>query len=262
MSKSSIPALVFNGVSLTVHQRHNQPFVSSSDIAKALRYRSEDTISRIYRRNADEFTPDMSETVKLTVSGNLQKSVRLFSLRGAHLLAMFSRTEVAKDFRKWVLDILDREIQRAKQELPDSILSSTEQTKINRRAHALAQQYYKPLRDALMADYLSGKIDDPEKWEPKKELDTSVDVRDPELFRTVFRHQRWLLRVNYEGRIDMIPVGPDAMVLENRDIPGMIREDEGGFSSELLRDTAAACFERLQKTEERLKRRLQQITNG
>jgi prophage antirepressor-like protein len=36
----------------------------------------------------------------------MQKT-RIFSLRGAHLLAMFARTKVAKEFRRWVLDILD-----------------------------------------------------------------------------------------------------------------------------------------------------------
>ena len=38
---------------------------------------------------------------------------RVFSLRGAHLLAMFARTPVAKEFRKWVLDILDREVEQS-----------------------------------------------------------------------------------------------------------------------------------------------------
>lgn len=33
--------------------------------------------------------------------------VRIFSLRGCHLLAMFARTPVAKAFRRWVLDVLD-----------------------------------------------------------------------------------------------------------------------------------------------------------
>lgn len=35
---------------------------------------------------------------------------RIFSLRGAHLIAMFSRTALAKEFRRWVLDVLDKEI--------------------------------------------------------------------------------------------------------------------------------------------------------
>jgi len=32
-----------------------------------------------------------------------------FSLRGAHLVGMFARTSTAKEFRKWFLDILDKE---------------------------------------------------------------------------------------------------------------------------------------------------------
>ncbi|MGL5410310.1 MAG: P22AR C-terminal domain-containing protein, partial [Shewanella sp.] len=49
-------------------------------------------------------------TVNLTVPGNpMPIPVRIFSLRGAHLIAMFSRTALAKEFRRWVLDVLDRE---------------------------------------------------------------------------------------------------------------------------------------------------------
>lgn len=33
---------------------------------------------------------------------------RIFSLRGCHLVAMFARTPVAKAFRRWVLDVLDK----------------------------------------------------------------------------------------------------------------------------------------------------------
>lgn len=39
-----------------------------------------------------------------------EKTVRIFSLRGAHLIAMFANTLVAKEFRKWCLDILDKEV--------------------------------------------------------------------------------------------------------------------------------------------------------
>lgn len=38
-----------------------------------------------------------------------EQLTRAFSLRGAHLVAMFARTPKAKEFRRWVLDILDRE---------------------------------------------------------------------------------------------------------------------------------------------------------
>ncbi|OOC12774.1 hypothetical protein BM451_14785 [Dickeya dadantii] len=36
--------------------------------------------------------------------------IRIFSLRGAHPLAMFARTPVAKESRRWVLDILGQEV--------------------------------------------------------------------------------------------------------------------------------------------------------
>ncbi len=56
----------------------------------------------------------MTLTLKLSVkgfgNGKSAKDVRVFSLRGAHLIAMFARTEIAKEFRKWVLDILDKEV--------------------------------------------------------------------------------------------------------------------------------------------------------
>lgn len=45
----------------------------------------------------------------MTTPGGHQET-RVFSLRGAHMVAMFARTPVAKEFRHWVLDILDREV--------------------------------------------------------------------------------------------------------------------------------------------------------
>lgn len=109
-------ALSFNGVTLTPVHHNSQIYLTASELAKALDYACADSVTRIYNRNADEFSPEMtqiitnSQTVNLTASTNLQTSVRIFSLRGCHLIAMFARTPVAKDFRKWVLDILDKEV--------------------------------------------------------------------------------------------------------------------------------------------------------
>ena len=50
---------------------------------------------------------DSPETVKLTASGNYKKTVRLFSPRGCHLIAIMAKTKMAKSFRKWVLDVLE-----------------------------------------------------------------------------------------------------------------------------------------------------------
>lgn len=103
-------ALTFQNVHFDVIEQHNQLWLSASDIANALGYKSPKSISNIYARYSDEFSSGMSEVINLMTSGNYQKSVRIFSLRGAHLIAMFARTERAKEFRKWVLDVLEREL--------------------------------------------------------------------------------------------------------------------------------------------------------
>ncbi|MBY8252274.1 hypothetical protein KW526_06905 [Vibrio fluvialis] len=102
-------ALTFQNTHFDVIEQSNQIWLTAAQIGRALGYAREDSVSRIYDRNQDEFSNAMTETVKLTVSGNYQKTVRIFSLRGAHLIAMFARTSIAKQFRKWVLDILEQE---------------------------------------------------------------------------------------------------------------------------------------------------------
>lgn len=100
-------ALAFQSTTFDVIDRNGQPWIQSKQLAQALGYKLENSVQKIYERNADEFTPAMSEKVNLTLSGNLTTAVRIFSLRGCHLIAMFARTPVAKAFRRWVLDVLD-----------------------------------------------------------------------------------------------------------------------------------------------------------
>lgn len=81
------------------------------------------SIAKLYEAHADEFTDAMTAVVTLPTEGGPQET-RIFSLRGCHLLAMFARTPIAKQFRRWVLDVLDKlaEEERAKAEavgIPD-----------------------------------------------------------------------------------------------------------------------------------------------
>ncbi|WP_315707556.1 BRO-N domain-containing protein [Brenneria uluponensis] len=112
-------SLSFNDHQFNVVTRNNQLWLTAADITRALGYQTSDSVSRIYARNSNEFSPQMTLIVKLTVkgfgNGNSEKDVRIFSLRGAHLIAMFARTPVAKEFRRWVLDVLDREVEKAHQ---------------------------------------------------------------------------------------------------------------------------------------------------
>lgn len=106
-------ALTFQSTTFHAINHQGQPWLMGTEIARALGYSREDKISRLYNRNAGEFNDKMTALTEAPVSGfsnNLRTATRIFSLRGAHLLAMFARTPVAKDFRRWVLDILDKEI--------------------------------------------------------------------------------------------------------------------------------------------------------
>ena len=105
--------LTFNGTTLTAINQANQIWLTSADVAKALGYKSTKSVSNLYSNNSDEFTDQMTlviESVTNGINGSKRRmSVRIFSLRGCHLLAMFARTDIAKAFRVWVLDILERE---------------------------------------------------------------------------------------------------------------------------------------------------------
>ncbi|HEF8772037.1 TPA: hypothetical protein RG734_001012 [Providencia stuartii] len=113
--------LTFHNFTFNPIVEDGQVWLTSTEIAHVLGYSRTDNVSKLYARNSDEFTDSMTMTVNMTFNGinnSLRnKSVRVYSLRGAHLIAMFSNTPVAKEFRKWVLDILDKEVEE-KQNLP------------------------------------------------------------------------------------------------------------------------------------------------
>ena len=110
-------ALCFNEISFTPVTHQNSLWIRAVELARALGYSSEKSVSNIYNRNQDEFSNEMSVVINLSTTAS-PAPTRIFSLRGCHLLAMFARTPVAKQFRRWVLDVLDKlaEEERAKTE--------------------------------------------------------------------------------------------------------------------------------------------------
>ena len=111
-------ALCFNDVQFDIIKQNQAPWVRGIQIGYALGYPNpRQSIAKLYDSHADEFTPAMTAVVTLPTEGGPQET-RIFSLRGCHLLAMFARTPVAKQFRRWVLDVLDKlaEEERAKTE--------------------------------------------------------------------------------------------------------------------------------------------------
>lgn len=118
--------LNFHGKALMPVENITGVWLTSSDLARALEYSNSRSVTMLYNKYADEFTSGMTQVLEVSTTGNYRKKVRVFSLRGAHLIAMFARTPVAKEFRRWVLDILDREVAHspiAKQFTDDELCS-------------------------------------------------------------------------------------------------------------------------------------------
>ncbi|MEG0291003.1 MAG: BRO family protein, partial [Erysipelotrichaceae bacterium] len=103
-------SLTFNAIQFhPIQQNNDQIWITSSELAYALGYKQADAVTKVFNRKSDEFTSDMTQMIENPQTPNL--GVRVFSLRGCHLIAMFAKTPIAKEFRKWVLDVLENEIQ-------------------------------------------------------------------------------------------------------------------------------------------------------
>lgn len=122
----------FHEFEIKVIDRKGKPWMAGKDIGLALGYATKDAakqVNRLYQRNQDEFTEDMTQVIEIEVEAGSDdptntvestvlvgkkltrhtrtRPVRLFSVRGAMLLGMFAKTAVGAQFRDWALDILE-----------------------------------------------------------------------------------------------------------------------------------------------------------
>ncbi|EJI7602652.1 TPA: P22AR C-terminal domain-containing protein [Klebsiella pneumoniae] len=201
--------LTFHNVTLVPAPVADGIWLTSADIAKALGYASSKSVSTIYSRNSDEFTSSMSMVIKMMTNGinnNLrEKSVRVFSLRGCHLIAMFATTDKAKEFRRWVLDILDREAAHspiAKQFSDEELVMLCYLQVWMEKSQQVSKKLYPAMRE--LGSDLTGKIRDIAcetgymTRETKKILLREAQNLDNENF-VVSRAQPMLARLRGEG---------------------------------------------------------------
>lgn len=106
--------LTFHDQTITTYDNGDASiWFTAETLSNLLGYTDEKQVNKIFKRHEDEFTDSM--TTKVTVSdksmsyGSLSKDIRLFSPRGAHLIGMVSRTKVAKELRRWLLDLVEKE---------------------------------------------------------------------------------------------------------------------------------------------------------
>lgn len=113
-------SLVFQNVTFEIINRNGEKWLTTTDIARALYAcgkgypqseapfeKLEKRVRNLYARHNEEFTDRMTSLIEVQTKGGIQ-TVRVFSLRGAHLLGMLARSERAKEFRRWVLDIIEQ----------------------------------------------------------------------------------------------------------------------------------------------------------
>lgn len=112
MNNSNV--LSFNSTVFDVVDRNGQPWLRLPQIEGALGYTSKGKgLYNIYKAHADEFNESMTALIKLPdlnpqIEGAGQmRETRVFSPRGCYALGMFARTKIAKEFRVWVLDVLE-----------------------------------------------------------------------------------------------------------------------------------------------------------
>lgn len=152
--------LTFQNMRFAYMEMAGQIWLTAAEVGQALGYSDDKAIHRLYRKHADEFTVNMTGVVKVTTPGGLQES-RVFSLRGAHLIGMFARTTVAKEFRRWVLDVLDREVAHspiAKQFTDEELVSLCYLQLWMEKSQQISKKLYPAMRE--IGSDLSGKLRD------------------------------------------------------------------------------------------------------
>ncbi|WP_279130623.1 hypothetical protein [Bilophila wadsworthia] len=62
-------SLCFNDFTFSPVTHQNSLWIRAVELARALGYSGEEMVSRLYRRNADEFTPDMTQVIEIVAEG-------------------------------------------------------------------------------------------------------------------------------------------------------------------------------------------------
>lgn len=99
--------LTFQGVTLDTIAINGQDWVNGGQIGHALQLADPTrSIGRLFKRNRQQFTPDMTTAIELPTATGLRLT-RVYSPRGVALLCLLSRSPVADRFRAFVLDRLE-----------------------------------------------------------------------------------------------------------------------------------------------------------
>lgn len=253
--------LRFQETAFNVVDRNGHPWLRSPQIAEALGYNRSDRLADVYSRHADEFTNNMTAVVKLpdlnpqSAGEGQMREVRIFSPRGCYALGMFARTKVAKDFRVWVLDVLE-----GKAAVPPAPTLPAPKTITTAQAGELVTLVAERFPDGRSRGYAWSRFNAHFRIARYRELPASrfaeacayirgmpaKDGSDPALSLIASRveNARFMLTFNEEGRIMLREVPEQALFIEPAEFAKVLREP-GGVPLRLLPEIVGACAERL-----------------
>ncbi|PKM44791.1 MAG: hypothetical protein CVV05_09570 [Gammaproteobacteria bacterium HGW-Gammaproteobacteria-1] len=220
--------LTFGDTPLAIIDRHGEPWLSAADLALALGYKPRPAtrkggtklghpsqqstiaqwseaevaapVNKLYNRHADEFTEEMTALVELETPGGRQK-VRIFSPRGCYAVGFFARTDRAKAFRRWVLDVLEHHIRGAG---PECRLTPLLALTHGRWGQALAPDGYSAvsLNVALVLDHLLTHYADGAWHETsQRQIGIATGMSNASARNALHKLEEWeLLRLEVDGR--------------------------------------------------------------
>lgn len=241
-----------------------KPVALSTDIARVFGkehrhvIRSiENLLSELGTERAPNF--GLTSTDVLLPNGGVRKDkAYLLTRDGFTLLAMSFTGRRALQFKLAYIDAfneMERHLLEQAKKPSVRYLSAEEQSAINQRAHALAQQRYKPLREELMQDYLAGEVDELDKWEPRKGRDglserpfqpTPMTDAEREMAESVFKSRRYLMYFDQDGKPAVYGLEDDQFVTSAEKLPAAIRNaGVSPFNSRQITELLSACVDRL-----------------
>lgn len=245
---SSAEFVTFENTDLRVINRDGNVWLSAADLSRALGYKNAHAVSKVYDRNSHEFAGGMTQVItlqaneinvtpKLGVTPAHGKTVRVFSSRGCHLIAMLSRTEKAGMFRRWVLDVLENLNQP--KTVPNMTLSQAAYVRENFR-----KSVFEKASELLVSTDLS---------ESQRIINAQIEKRVDERMEllTADRHSgvRILTESNENGDYSSVRLLPSEHLISNNEIADHILSVKGPRMRDLNR-IMQACMTRMSEVYE------------
>lgn len=103
-----IDTLRFHEVDVSIYEQQGQLWISGEDIGRCLSFSEpRKSIDKIYERHRNELEllSNVIKDPKLTSTDGKSYERRVYNEQGAYIIAMFARTETAKEVRAWLASL-------------------------------------------------------------------------------------------------------------------------------------------------------------